>query len=70
MNVCLVVPHERFEKVQFELSRPAFQARDMQQHCALISEERLLEHGEHILRWATSPAVIKDLICTGDGRKL
>ncbi len=69
MNVCLVVPQERFEKVQFELSRPAFQARDMQQHCALISEELLLEHGEHILRWATSPAVIKDLICIGGGRK-
>ncbi len=69
MNVCLVVPQERFEKVQFELSRPAFQARDLQHHCALISEERLLEHGEHILRWATSPAVIKDLICTGDGRE-
>ncbi len=70
MNVCLVVPQERLEKVQFELSRPAFQARDMQKHCALISEEFLLEHEEHILRWATSPAVIKDLICTGDGRKL
>ncbi len=69
MNVCLVVPHERFEKVQFELSRPAFQARDMQQHCALISEALLLEHEEHILRWATSPAVIQNLICTGGGRK-
>jgi len=69
MNLCLVVPRDRFEKVQFELSRPAFQARDMQQHCALISEERLLEHGEHILRWATSPAVIKDLICAGDGKE-
>ncbi len=69
MNVCLVVPQERLEKVQFELSRPAFQARDLQQHCALISEERLLEHEEHILRWATSPAVIKDLICIGGERK-
>ncbi len=69
MNLCLVVPQERFEKVQFELSRPAFQARDLQQHCAMISEERLLEHGEHILRWASSPGVIKDLICPDDGRE-
>ncbi len=68
MNLCLIVPQERFEKVQFELSRPAFQARDMQKRCALVSEELLLEQEEHILRWATSPAVIEDLIGRGSGR--
>jgi hypothetical protein len=70
MNLSLVVPHERFEKVLFELSRPAFQARDLKHHCVLISEEFLLQQEEHILRWATSPAVIKDLIGAGGGRKL
>ncbi len=69
MTLCLVAPQDRFEKVQFELSRPAFQVRDMQKHCALLSEELLLEQEEHILRWATSPAVIEDLIDYGNGRK-
>lgn len=67
MNLCLVAPQERFEKVQFELSRPAFHMRDMQKYCVLISEELLLEQEEHILRWATSPAVINDLIRHGKG---
>ena len=70
MTLCLVAPRERFEKVQFELSRPAFYMRDMQKYCALISEELLLEQEEHILRWATSPAVIDDLIHHGNEREL
>jgi len=41
MTLCLVAPQERFEKVQFELSRPAFQMRDIQKHCALC----LFTHG-------------------------
>lgn len=69
MSLCLIAPQDRFEKVQFELSRPAFQSRDMQKHCALISEELLLEQEEHILRWANSPAVIEDFICHGEERK-
>ena len=69
INLCLIVPQERFEKVEFELSRPAFRVRDMQKHCALIGEELLLEQEEHILRWATSPTIIEDLICHGDKRK-
>src|SRR5712692_9360281 len=63
MTLCLVAPQERFEQVQFELSRPAFHMRNTQEYCTLISEELLLEQEEHILRWATSPAVIEDLIC-------
>jgi hypothetical protein len=70
MNLCLVAPQDRFEKVQFELSRPAFQERGVQKHCAVISEELLLEQEEHILRWATSPSVIEDLIDYGNGKKL
>ncbi len=69
MTLCLVAPQERFEKVQFELSRPAFHLRDIQKYCALISEELLLEQEQHILRWASSPTVIDDLIYHGDGRK-
>ena len=69
MTLCLVAPQERFEKVQFELSRPAFHLRDRQQYCALISEELLLEQEEHILRWATSPVVIDNLIRHGNGRR-
>ena len=69
MTLCLVAPQERFEKVQFELSRPAFHMRDVQTYCALISEELLLEQEEHILRWATSPAVIDNLLRHDTGRK-
>jgi hypothetical protein len=41
----------------------------VQKHCAVISEELLLEQEEHILRWATSPSVIEDLIDYGNGKK-
>lgn len=65
VQLCVVAPQDRFEKVQFELSRPVFQERHLLKRCALISEELLLRQEEHILRWATSPEVIKDLICNG-----
>ncbi|MBA2680979.1 MAG: hypothetical protein H0U76_21610 [Ktedonobacteraceae bacterium] len=67
MNLCLVAPQDRFEKIRFELSRPVFQAYNMQKHCALINEELLLGQEEHILRWANSPAVIGELICSSKG---
>ncbi len=67
MNLCLVAPQDRFEKIRFELSRPVFQAYNMQKHCALINEELLLGQEEHILRWANSPAVVGDLICSSEG---
>lgn len=69
MSLCLVAPKERFEKVQFELARPAFHSRGMEKHCALLSIELLLEQEEHILRWATSPEVIEELISYENGRK-
>ncbi len=62
IQLCVVAPQERFEKVQFELSRPTFYRDDAHRRCALISEELLLKHEEHILRWASSPAVIQELI--------
>ncbi len=71
MHLCVVAPQDRFEKVQFELSRPTFQERSVQKRCALISEELLLQQEEHILRWASSPLVIQDLIGNaGNGKEV
>jgi len=62
LYLCIVIPQDRLEKVQFELSRPVFQRHGTQQHYELISEELLVQHSEHILRWASSPSVIKSLV--------
>lgn len=62
VRLCVVAPRERFEKVRFELSRPTFHGHILRDHCALISEEVLLQQEAHILRWASSPAVIEELI--------
>jgi hypothetical protein len=60
--LCLVTPSERFEQVRRELSRPVFHGYRLQKQCGLIAEELLLEQEAHILRWANSPVVIKELI--------
>src|SRR5258706_2045975 len=52
--LCVVTPKDRVARVQFELSRPTFYGHDLRRHCAIIDEEMLLKHGEHILRWASS----------------
>lgn len=62
IHLCVVAPRERFEKVRFELSRPTFRGHELRKPCALISEEMLLQQEEHILRWASSPAVVEELI--------
>lgn len=68
VHLCMVAPNDRFEKIRFELSRPTFRNQGPREHCVLISEELLLEQETHILRWASSPAVIEELICyTGIG---
>jgi hypothetical protein len=59
---CLVTPSDRFEQVRRELSRPVFHGYRLKKQCGLIAEEVLLEQEAHILRWANSPAVIKELI--------
>ena len=61
LSLCVVTPAERIKRVQFELSRPLFEGHEMRKRCMLISEETLLKHEEHILRWAGSPSVIADL---------
>jgi hypothetical protein len=60
--LCLVTPSERFEQVRRELSRPVFHGYRLQKQCGLIAEELLLKQEAHILRWANSPVVIKELI--------
>jgi len=60
--LCLVTPSERFEQVRRELSLPVFHGYRLQKQCGLIAEELLLKQEAHILRWANSPAVIKELI--------
>lgn len=64
VHLCVVAPQDRFEKVRFELSRPTFRGHVLRKHCALISEELLLQQEAHILRWASSPVVIEELICS------
>ena len=60
--LCVVAPQWRFDRIQFELARPSFLWHEMRKQCGLIPEELLLEEEEHILRWASSPAVINHLI--------
>ena len=60
--LCLVTPSDRFEQARRELSRPVFHGYRLQKQCVLIAEELLLEQEANILRWANSPAVIKELI--------
>jgi hypothetical protein len=61
IRLCVVAPQDRLEKVQFTLSRPIFHGYDMRNRLALICEDTLLQHKEHILRWASSPSVLQDL---------
>jgi len=61
MHLCVVIPHPSLKRFQAVLARPAFQRLNMQKRCLIIQEETLLEHAEHILRWASSPTVITRL---------
>ncbi len=61
MHLCMIIPQSRFEQTHSELLRPIFQAQSLRQHCELIGQEVLLEHAEHILRWARNVLVINDL---------
>ena len=61
MHLCVVIPHPSLKRFQSVLARPAFQRLNMQKRCLIIQEETLLEHAEHILRWASSPTIIKRL---------
>ncbi len=57
----IVIPQDRIEKVQHELSRPTFQTLGLHHRCGFFSNEKLVREAESILKWATSPDVIKKL---------
>lgn len=59
---CLVLPSQYFEQAQQVFARPLFRQVQERHPCALIAEHLLTQNEEHILRWATSPAVIEVLI--------
>lgn len=61
----MVASRAIFEQIQQELSRPTFQKQEIRKRCKFISEESLILHSEHILRWASSPVVIHDLVNAG-----
>jgi hypothetical protein len=61
VHLCIVVSRTYCEKVLLELSRPAFHENEWLRNLAIISSEMLVQHQEHILRWASSPSVIQDL---------
>jgi hypothetical protein len=42
-HLCVVVPRDCLRKIQFELSRPAFNRQDVRNRCGIITEELLLE---------------------------
>jgi hypothetical protein len=61
VHLCVVIPNPQMKRIQAVLARPAFRNLNMHERCVIIPEERLLEHAEHILRWASSPSVITRL---------
>lgn len=64
MYLCVVAPGDCLKRVAFELSRPSFQEDEIRKRCVIIDESLLLENEAHILRWASSPDVIKRMACT------
>lgn len=62
LHLCLVLPRPHFEQACAELSRPLFRQYQERLHWALMGIEDLASQAEHILRWATSPTVIENLL--------
>ncbi|GHO96263.1 hypothetical protein KSF_063110 [Reticulibacter mediterranei] len=61
-QLCVVTPQGCFENVNIELMHPIFYHHDMHKRSKIIIQEQLVQHAEHILRWANSPSVMDDLI--------
>ncbi|GHO64456.1 hypothetical protein KSC_033480 [Ktedonobacter sp. SOSP1-52] len=59
--LCVVASDLNGASVQAALSRPLFQKYGKRRPCGVLFRDRLFEHEEHILRWASSPKVIADL---------
>ncbi|GLV54393.1 hypothetical protein KDH_12400 [Dictyobacter sp. S3.2.2.5] len=68
--LCIVAPPERFQRIQCELARPTFHNQPMYERCQLMSEDLLLEHEEHILRWAGSLSIVESLLHPGDPKNM
>jgi hypothetical protein len=62
IQLCIVTLQEHFEAVRIELMHPVFHHHDLHNRSKVIIQEYLVQHAEHILRWANSPSVIDDLI--------
>lgn len=62
LHLCLVLPKPHFEQACAELSRPLFRQYQERLHWALMGIEDLASQAEHMLRWATSPTVIENLL--------
>ncbi|HEU5374073.1 MAG TPA: hypothetical protein VFV38_01415 [Ktedonobacteraceae bacterium] len=61
-QLCLVLPKQQFKQACQELAHPLFRQQQEKQRCVLMSVEDLANQGEHILRWATSPSAIENLL--------
>ncbi len=61
-QLCLVLPKQQFKQACQELAHPLFRQQQEKQRCVLMSVEDLASQGEHILRWATSPSAIENLL--------
>ena len=60
-DLYIVAPQSRLDKVKRELLRPTFQYLELAERCLYFSFERIVQESEAILRWASDPAVIKQL---------
>lgn len=69
IHLCLVLPKDLCAPAIAELSRPSLRQQQGRQRCFFIREEDLAANAEHILRWASSPEVIKQLACSCEEEK-
>lgn len=60
-DLYIVAPQSRLDKVRRELLRPTFQYLELAERCLYFSFEHLIQESDAILRWAGSPAAIKQL---------
>lgn len=58
----IVTPASRMPDVRRQLSRPTFQALELNRRCGFFSGEDLLKEAESILRWASDPSSIDRLV--------
>lgn len=59
VSFCLVTSKHAAERLALECALPILDKQ--RQHWSVLHEEDLLEHAEHILRWASSPLVVQQL---------